>query len=518
MALGLQGGPIMAFSDILKSSLKTRRQVIDLIKQHVWGPAGSVVLHIVAVIVVLNFAVGGGEVAGPPIEAVMMDTRADELEKPAAELEKEIKTEIEKLPEPTDVPEHEVRDDVTYSATEEISDIPSPGQGRGLGTGTGTGVGDGDAAGFQISGAKSPLIMKGLIGSRSSGGRGKALSMYGGGSATEGSVLRALRWLKKEQGADGSWQTPQPAMTGWALLCFLAHGETPASEEFGPTVEKAIRYLVSSRDAAGGWPRAYQHAIATYAICEAYGMTKVPMLKEVAVKAIDIIIKGQTSNGGWRYALSPEDKDNDTSCAGWCAQALKAAKLAGVEHEGLENSIRQAIKGFKANAAPGGGFGYVGPGAGGLTGTGVLCMQLLGAAKEPEVRDGLRWLEQATCKWDEAWLACPLYYWYYATQAKFHAGGETWTAWNKQFSVELVKNQIVLKGAGIDGKDIGYWELPKANGVQVKDHSTGLVYNTTLCCLMLEVYYRYLPTYKPPEEMKLDEGTDGSTDINIEIK
>jgi len=35
---------------------------------------------------------------------------------------------------------------------------------------------------------------------------------------------------------------------------------------------------------------------------------------------------------------------------------------------------------------------------------------------------------------------------------------------------------------------------------------------------MLEVYYRYLPTYKPPEELKLEEGGGGDSDITIEVK
>jgi hypothetical protein len=493
------------------------KKVIEQIKKRAWGPLGSIVLHILAVVVLLNFAVGGGTEMGPTTEAVIMETRAEKLEEASPEIEKEIKEEIEKIPEPTEPvetpPDHEVLNTAEYSPTEEISPISNPGVGRGLGTGTGTGVGDGDGAGFQISGAKSPLVMKGLFGSRSSGGRGRALSKYGGGGATEGAVLRALRWLKKEQKADGSWDAPPTAITSWALLCYLAHGETPASEEFGPTVEKAIRYLVSTQSS---WPRSYQWQIATYAIAEAYGMTKVPMLKDAADKGLDVIIKGQRPTGGWCYALSASDPADDTSVMGWCAQALKAAKLAGIEHEGLDACIKQAIKGFKGNAAPTGGFGYRGPGNGGLTGVGVLCMQLLGAAKEPEVRNGLTAMDSWMCKWDDAG-GTQLYYWYYATQAKFHAGGDIWNNWNKQFSMELVKNQIVLRGAGADGKDIGYWDLPAA---EKKGISTGLAFNTTLCCLMLEVYYRYLPTYKPPEDAKMetDTGGGGSSDINIEVK
>ena len=394
---------------------------------------------------------------------------------------------------------------------------------QGPGGGSGPGMGDGHLTGIQLSAQKGPLIMNTLYGNRLSGGdRDGAIGQYGDPRInTESAVMNALRWLKKNQNSDGSWDgksggssgsAPDAAMTGWAVLAYLAHGETPTSEEFGPTVEKAIKHLVAIRDAAGGWPRSYQHAIATYAICEAYGMTRIPMLKDAAMKAIDIIIQGQNPKGGWRYTLTPAD-DSDTSCMGWCAQALKAADLARVGHERLESSMRQAVKGFKGNASPAGGFGYTAPGEGGLSGVGVLCMQMLGAGREPEVRQGIAWLDRATCEWAKPWLGYPLYYWYYTTQAKFHAGGDIWNAWNRQFSPELMKSQIVIKKAiqGMDGqmKDIGYWEAPGKG-----EAAHGLVYNTALCCLMLEVYYRNLPTYQPQQDKTAD---DMLTSVNLKI-
>ena len=58
----------------------------------------------------------------------------------------------------------------------------------------------------------------------------------------------SLKWLQKQQNKDGSWGgTPQNykcAMTGLALLSYLANCETPLSADFGETVLKGISFLV----------------------------------------------------------------------------------------------------------------------------------------------------------------------------------------------------------------------------------------------------------------------------------
>jgi len=86
--------------------------------------------------------------------------------------------------------------------------------------------------------------MSGIYGNRSPGARGRAMKKFGGNGIAEGAVLRALRWLKVNQAKDGSWPKSKHAMTSLALLTYMAHGETPESEEFGKTVQEAIKYLV----------------------------------------------------------------------------------------------------------------------------------------------------------------------------------------------------------------------------------------------------------------------------------
>ena len=384
---------------------------------------------------------------------------------------------------------------------------------------------------------KSPVVMKGIFGARTSGERGSALGRYGGSGNTEAAVLRALRWLKHYQNPAGFWdgssggsthskdRSPAAAMTSLALLTFLAHGETPASEEFGETVEKAIKWLVSAQDASGHFsPRDthdYTHPICTYALSEAFALTRVPMVKYAAEKAAELIVRGQHASGGWNYNLNAANRD-DTSYIAWCVQALKAAKMAELEVPNLDGAMKKAISGTRKNQSGTGRFGYTAPGdgTGGLTGAGVLSLQFLGAGNSPAARRGIQNMANWQCAWGGGnFPQNPLYYWYYGTQAKFHAGGATWNAWNKQFSPVIVKAQTVVKGVYTwKGKtrDIGYWT--PCSG---KEFGQSFTYNTTLCALMLQVYYRYLPTYKPPKEVEEEaqqaiEDVDGG-DIEIQI-
>ena len=111
---------------------------------------------------------------------------------------------------------------------------------------------------------------------------------------------------------------------------------------------------------------------------------------------------------------------------------------------------------------------------------------------------GLTVLDAATCDWAQPMGTSPLYYWYYITQAKRLAGGKRWTQWNSQFSRAFVNSQTVLKAASPDGKDIGYWDAASAS-----EHCQSRVYNTTLCTLSLEVYYKIGGHFEiPPEEVR----------------
>jgi hypothetical protein len=473
------------------------------------SPVAAIVVPTLAVIMLVVF----GAMSGPASRSVAVQIKETEAPPPLDEI-KPIEEVQQDLPDPVEV-------DFTQNV---VSDVPSPTPP--------TDFSPQPATVDAVAITKSPVILRGVFAGRNPGSIGAALASNGA-SFTDVAVMRALRWLKMQQSTDGSWPQTKPAMTSLAILTYLAHGDTPASEEFGVTVERALRFLVASQEANGRFTgrdgNDYTQPIGAYALSEAYGMTKVPELKYAAEKAIAVVIKGQNAVGGFNYNLvGPSDTRNDTTYTSWCVQALKAAKVAGLSNEGLDACMTKAIDGVRKNYGERdgyGGFGYTEPGGGGtgLSGAGVLCLQFLGDTKSKEFNGGIAGLSNATFDWAKPFGGSPLYFWYYITQARFQYGGDSWNVWNKLFSPTLVKNQQVIdkdKSGYVDHKNvphaIGFWDSPSKS-----EHTggNGRVMDTMLCTLMLEVYYRYLPTFKTDgqatEKVDLNKA---SGNINVSIR
>lgn len=427
---------------------------------------------------------------------------------------------------------------------------------------------------------KSPVTMKSVMGtSRGAGVRGtftRGGASYGD-AATEAAVMKALRWLKATQEPDGSWGTKpefglkkgmdKAAGAGFAILTYLAHGETPASKEFGPTVQKALDYLINSvyvvkdkngklaKDPNGNTPyirmsgaggSEYGFLIGTYALCEAYGMTKNPNAREAAEKTLGRIISGQTATGGWNYNMARVTKDvpDDISFGGWAMQAIKAGKMAGIHLPGMEECIKKAVNCLKKrNYSEKAGFVYRATtnhkgGTGGLAGVGCLAMQLLGYAKEKEVANALNVMRDWQPSLDKVYSYAPgkpenaQYYCYYAAQCKYQAGMckdatpanfTLWKKWNAEMKALYTKSVITVtdkSGKPVTVKDpagkdrpIGRWEN--------KDHYNYDVMGTCLAALQLMVYYRYLPTTSlKATEVEADVETlskDKSGEIGVSI-
>jgi hypothetical protein len=464
------------------------------LREHLWGPAGSVGIHLLIILLVLRYFTGTGsqEVRTTPSFSYGL--------KPPPELET-APPELETTPD-YPVPAMPSMTLTRPEALPELARIDPPQGG--------------------------PVVLPVLEGMAASSFLPAAYSFRQAEAQTtllhanapiliqreiRDSVQRALDWLKERQLEDGSWSgeggaNSKTAMTSLALLTYLAHGENQNSADYGETVRRAIQFLID-RDAQedGTFRHAdasqYAQGIAAYALAEAYGLTRIHRIKPVMERALQRILEGQQATGAFNYGLLAGDGRRDTSVAGWMIQAMKAAWVARAEVARLPEAMRQAIIGIKANYtdqenpfayAPGGDpEPETETGSPSVTPIAVLSLQILGHGKDPEARNGL----DRMTDWEPAWgvghpSAWPLYTWYYATQALFHERGGKWDRWNETFSRMLVRNQ------NADGS----WT---PNGIT--ESTYGPVYGTCFSALTLMVYFRYLPSYHTLDVQGLPEET-----------
>jgi hypothetical protein len=483
--------------------------------EHLLGPFGSVLFHILIVYAAFQFLGMVTEQKTSKIEVQIMEPDAIDLEQFEKELEEmQDLQDMTDLIAPTDQSyEMEAPPDVADMSTEDVSM---------------------DLADLNvISDARSPLVMKGLYEGRSGAGRSRMLGAAGRwGEQTERAVIRALEWMKNNQEADGSWKPDtggeqgdrmRIGITGLCLLAFMAHGETTTSEKYGATVEKAIRYLIGKQTESGHFvdtndpdnapykAGTYGQAIATYAISEAYALTRIPSLKSAMERAVDVVMKGQQTGGMWFYRYEKGNLQNN-SVSGWQIQSLKAAHMAGATNPGLKDAMELAVKRLKTRQVENGLFFYIQTNPDsradhGNTAVAVLALQLLGHANTPEARKGLQALRDATLDWDNppSW---PMSVWYYITQTKFHQGGQAWTSWNETFARAYTRNQ----------NEDGSWDSPAKPGANIPfgfEHFFGKAFSTAMSTLTLTVYYRFLPTYQAIEIK--EEEAPVSKDVVIEI-
>jgi hypothetical protein len=315
------------------------------------------------------------------------------------------------------------------------------------------------------------------------------LLRWGGGTAeSEAAVAAGLDWLSRQQAADGHWtveglQSPWKDVAGTALglLPFLGAGITHQSKgddaARAKVVELGLKWLVAQQTKKGDFGGdMYTNGLATMALCQAYGLTSDPWLKEPAQHGIDFIVAGQHASGSWRYQPG---QSGDTSITGWQVQALWMGKNAGLD---VPKETFDAVgKWLDSCQTADGGYGYTGRQATPtMTASGLLCRQILGwDARQPLLASGLGIVkQQAPGSLKNA------YFHYYASHALFLSGGGRWEEWNAKMRDHLLESQDKGAQPG-QAEQKGSWPQ---NGDQFA--GMGRLYVTSLALMTLEVYYR----------------------------
>jgi hypothetical protein len=374
---------------------------------------------------------------------------------------------------------------------------PPPGFGGGQGGGVeadapGAGQMFGQGGGYMAGRALPGVAFAG----RSAATREKMLTDGGGNAASEACVAKGLKWLQRTQKPNGGWSlettyADDVAATGLGLLPFLAAGQThkPMRGEkespFAKTVEHGLTFLKGRQRSNGGFnARAlYGEAIATMALCEAYGMTQDISLKKPAQLALDFLVKAQHPIGGFRYRPG---EAGDTSVTGWCLQALQSGYLAGlsVPRDTMTN-VGNFLDTVKADEGSAYGYTDNNPKPS-MTAVGLLCRQYLGwGPKNPSLIAGVERLKKNL----PAKGKTEIYYLYYASQVMHFYGGDDWLkVWNPKMRDLLIETQDNSGRPATNGS----WPTEPT----VTSNAGGRHTVTCLSLMTLEVYYRHLPLYK----------------------
>ena len=340
----------------------------------------------------------------------------------------------------------------------------------------------------------------------------------------QAAVDAGLEWLKTHQSSNGSWDADgfmnngdkkvgplcdgpgrphfDVGVSGLALLAFLGTGTTHRLGAHKECVRNGLRWLAAQQDAEGCFgPRTHQytynHAIATLAMAEAWGLTRAGVWKSPAQKGVDFAMAAQNPYRAWRYDV--KSGDNDVSVTGWMAMALRSAKLAGGlvvpddpmrnAHDFIEDMTDRDTgrtgytkRGERPVRPEGKAIAFPAEESESLTAIGLLIRIYNGEKPQDSamLKAGAELLSKRPPVFDTSRGMIDMYYWYFGTLAMFQVGGDQWKQWNARME------DVAVKAQRTDGNFSGSWDPADAWG-----EDGGRVYSTAMMTMCLEVYYRY---------------------------
>jgi hypothetical protein len=310
---------------------------------------------------------------------------------------------------------------------------------------------------------------------------------------TQRAIDDGLRWLSRQQHADGAFGTGirsgNVAVTSLAAIAFMAGGHQPGRGEYGDAVNRALRQVLSCerRDMPGLLERndrerpMYGHGYGTLFLAEAYGMVNDPVLREslrgTLSRAVRLIVDTQNSEGGWRYQAAPTGADlSVTVCQ---IMALRAARNAGI-YVPRTTADRCTAYAQRCQHTASGGFRYQPfgnePGFA-RTGAGIVALNSAGIYDGLAIESALTYLDSfRPGRGPNSIRSNDFTYFYghyYAAQAMWTAGGARWRNWYPAVRRELLSNR----------RDDNSWS----------DGRTCSHYCTAMALIALQVPNNYLP-------------------------
>lgn len=300
-------------------------------------------------------------------------------------------------------------------------------------------------------------------------------------------IEKGLDFLAGRQQYDGSFSSRgdgrNAAVCALAGIAWLADGSTPGRGNYGENVDRVTGYLLDNAQANGllsvegavSRGPMYEHGFATLFLAEVYGMSLRDDLRDKLSRAVDLIVRTQNAEGGWRY--QPRREDADISVTICQVMALRAARNAGlaVPNETIGRCIdyvkrcQNADGGFRYQATPG-------DSAFPRSAAGVVALYSAGVYEGAELERGLAYLDQFRPRAGNTGQDNYYFYGhYYAVQAMWQAGGDKWHQWYPAVREELLKRQ----------QPDGSWTDP-----------VGYEYGTAMACIILQMPDNSVPIFQ----------------------
>ena len=303
-------------------------------------------------------------------------------------------------------------------------------------------------------------------------------------------IDRGLKFLASEQDSGGSFGGRtnglgrNVAVVGLAGLAMMSRGNLPGRGPFGKSLRLITDYiaeacedetgLIIHRESASHGPM-YGHGFATLFLAEVYGNSRRKDLAGKLKRAVELIVRSQNNEGGWRY--EPQPRQADLSVTICQMMALRAARNAGVFVP--SETMDRAVTYVRRCQNPDGGFMYQISGGESrfpLSAGAIVALQNAGRYKGPELDDGYAFLMRRK---DNNMLSFRnnhfFYAHYYSAQAYWQRGGSDWQQWYGDLA------SAVLQLQNSDGAWSSY---------------RGRIYTTAMACIILNTPNSLLPIFQ----------------------
>lgn len=310
----------------------------------------------------------------------------------------------------------------------------------------------------------------------------------------DSAVQKALDFLVSEQKRQGYWEAEQGqyrvAMTALVGTAMLAEGSTTTTGRYASAISKAVDYLLAMSRPNGligdrqDAHYTYGHGFSMVFLSQVFGeeedIRRREEIRDVLTRAVQFCADAQTTRGGWGYVSAKEGQDFDegSTCITQ-VQGLRACRNAGIP---VSKEIIDRAKKYIADCTTSnGGVQYSIRGGGERPPITAAALAALFNAGEYDTELTKRMRDFCDRKiWPEKPIKSSSGHWHYMhfyyAQVIYRQGGDRWDRYRQEIEEKLLNE--VSGGGG--------WA----------DRQVGVVYTTSINCIILQLDKGYLPIYQ----------------------